>query len=89
MPMSAIRNCFAVLTPLLLHLINVSIVTKVFPATWKIASVVPIYKSGSRDSACNFRPIAILPVLSKLGEKVVCKQLSDYFTMHDLFSSSQ
>ena len=60
-PLFAIRNCFAVLAPILLHLINVSIVSKVFPTAWKMASVVPIHKSGSRDSPCNFRPIAILP----------------------------
>ena len=60
-----------------------------FPATWKMTSLVPLHKSGSRDSASNFRPISLLPVLSKLCEKVVCAQLSAYFVDHALFSPSQ
>ena len=88
-PLFAIRNCFAVIAPHLLHLINVSIVTRVFPSAWKMASVVPIHKSGPRDSASNFRPISILPALSKLCEKVVCTQLSVFLAKHDLFSPSQ
>ena len=54
-----------------------------------MASVVPIHKSGLRHVANNFRPISILPVLSKLSEKVVCAQLSAYVVDCDLFSSSQ
>ena len=88
-PLFAIKNCFAVLAPHILHIINVSIVSRVFPVAWKTASVVPIHKSGSRHVANNFRPISILPVLSKLCEKVVCAQLSAYFVDCDLFSSSQ
>ena len=88
-PLFAIRNCFAVIAPHLLHLINVSIVTRVFPSAWKTASVVPIHKSGPRDSASNFRPISILPALSKLCEKVVCTQLSVFLAKHYLFSPSQ
>ena len=88
-PLPAIKNCFAVLGPHLLHVINASIVNRVFPAAWKMALVVPIHKSGPRHVANNFRPISILPVLSKLCEKAVCAQLSAYFVKCDLFSPSQ
>ena len=88
-PIFALRQCFAVLGPHLLHLINTSITKCVFPSDWKLASVVPLHKSGSHEVPGNFRPVSILPVLSKLCEKVVCQQLSEYLTSHSLLSPSQ
>ena len=88
-PVQAIRKCFPVIGPHLLHIINTSIVTCVFPSSWKVASVVPLHKSGPKDTATNFRPISLLSVLSKLCEKIVCEQLSSYLISHDLLSASQ
>ena len=50
-PFYAVKKCFAVIGPHLLHLINHSIVTEVFPAAWKVARVIPIFKSGDRANA--------------------------------------
>ena len=88
-PILALRKCFAVLGPHLLHLVNTSITTCVFPSEWKVAVVVPLHKSGSRDSPENFRPVSILSVLSKLCEKVVCKQLSEHLNSQNLLAPSQ
>ena len=66
LPIAAVRKCFAVIGPHILHLVNSSICTRTFPAAWKEASVVPLFKSGSRDEASSFRPISILSVLSKI-----------------------
>ena len=88
-PLHAIKNCFAVLGPHLLHLVNKSLSSGVFPQNWKIASVIPLHKSGPCDAPENFRPVSILSVLSKLCEKVVCNQLSEYLITHDLLAPSQ
>ena len=88
-PLHAVRQCFSVIGPHLLHLVNSSIISRVFPSSWKLASVVPLHKAGSRDKAVNFRPISILPVLSKICEKVVCTQLTSYLVSSHLLSSSQ
>ena len=37
----------------------------------KIAKIIPLYKSGDNQSHCNYRPISILPSLSKILEKTV------------------
>ena len=42
-----------------------------FPEIWKMARVTPIYKDGSRNEISNYRPISVLPVLSRLSEKLV------------------
>ena len=88
-PLHAVRQCFPVIGPHLLHLINTSIRSSVFPSSWKLAHVVPLHKSGSRDEAANYRPISILPVLSKVCEKVVCTQLTSYLSSSHVLSSSQ
>ena len=61
-------------TPLA-YIVNLSLQTGVFPEEWKIARVTPIFKAGARDDLGNYRPVSILPVVSKLLEKVVHDQL--------------
>ena len=88
-PLEAIRKCFAVIGPHLLHVINKSITTCVFPESWKIAAVTPIHKAGDRADVNNFRPISILSVLSKVAEKVVCMQLMSYLLCNHVLSPYQ
>ena len=52
--------------------------TSTFPDSWKRARLNPIYKSGDHTDPCNYRPIAILPVLSKICEKVVFAQVYEF-----------
>ncbi len=66
------------LTTPITHLINVSIAHSCFPDNWKHAVVSPIFKSGDRCEASNYRPISILPTLSKVAEKVVIEQLTTH-----------
>ena len=55
----------------LTHIFNLSITTKVFPDDWKVGQVTPIFKDGSRSEASNYRPITLLPMASKLLERLV------------------
>ena len=52
-------------------IINTSIVTGKHPSVWKQPLVDPFHKSGDKDDPSNFRPVSILPVLSKVIEKIV------------------
>ena len=47
-------------------IINTSIVTGLFPKLWKHPYVVPFYKSGDIEEVGNYRPISLLPILSKI-----------------------
>ena len=51
------------------YIINLSLKQCIYPDNLKIAKVIPILKQGSRDSHDNYRPISVLPVLSKILEK--------------------
>ena len=59
----------------LAYICNLSLKTGVFPSDWKCARVTPIYKDGPKDDVGNYRPVSILPVVSKLLEGVVHDQL--------------
>ena len=74
---------------LLTNLINKSITLHTFPDIWKNVIVVPAQKSKQSSSLTNFQPISILPVFSKVLEKVVFNQVVNHFTTHDLFSNKQ
>ena len=45
----------------------------------KLANVTPVFKKDARILKNNYRPVSILPILSKLFERLISKQLSEYF----------
>ena len=60
-------------------LFNTSIETSQFPDSWKVARVTPIFKEGNKAEKSNYRPISVLPVISRLFEKLVFDQLYQLF----------
>ena len=54
---------------------NLSLQTSEFPSDWKTAAVVPLFKGGDKLDLNCYRPISILPCLSKVFEKLVNTQL--------------
>ena len=73
----------------LTHLFNSSLTTGVFPNKLKIAQVTPIYKSGNKQLFSNYRPISVLPVISKLLEKIVHDRLQNYVSSNNIISPNQ
>ena len=49
-----------------------------FPEYFKTAKIIPILKSGDSNSAVNYRPISMVPFLSKIVEKFMCARLDSY-----------
>ena len=50
-----------------------------FPCTIKLASVTPVYKKDNRPVKSNYRPVSILPSISKVFERCVYKQMFQFF----------
>ena len=74
----------------LTKLINQSISCNIFPSVLKIAKVIPVYKGkGSIDDHTNYRPISLLPILSKVFERILKSQINDHFETNNLFTISQ
>ena len=68
---------------------NKSIETGVFPSKLKIAKVIPIYKSKDKQSFTNYRPISLLPSISKIYEKLVHKRLYAFMTNNLIMNKHQ
>jgi len=70
-------------------LINDTITNGVFPEVLKIAKVIPVYKKGDKTNMNNYRPISLLPVLSKVVEKILNKQITSKLDEYHLIDDNQ
>ena len=75
-----LKDSVHVIAPTLTSLFNLSRQTGIFPSIWKNARVVPLYKKGDKQDPSNYRPISILPTLSKIIERAVHTQFYGYLT---------
>ena len=78
-----------IIAPSLVYIINKSICTGSFPNIWKEAKIKPLFKSGDKDDINNYRPISILPTISKLIEKWVDINFSLFLNNFNLLHKSQ
>ena len=60
-----------------------------FPEDWKKSNVVPIHKKESRNLIKNYRPISLLPIFSKILERLIFNSMLNYFRQNKLFTECQ
>ncbi|KAL6419273.1 hypothetical protein ACFW04_014002 [Cataglyphis niger] len=75
--------------PILEHLSNFSLINGVFPVKWKSALICPIPKVNNPTLVQYYRPISILPILSKALEWIVCTQIRAYLEGSVLYDPCQ
>ncbi|PFX34306.1 RNA-directed DNA polymerase from mobile element jockey [Stylophora pistillata] len=78
-----------IIAPSIAKLINYSFSKSVFPQRWKTAKVFPLFKSGDSENVNNYRPISVLPVLSKVIDKHVHDTLYSYLCDNNLIYPKQ
>ena len=76
------------LTPLT-HILNLSIIQGTFPDSMKIAKVIPLFKSGDKMKINNYRPISVLPVFSKLLERIMYNRILEFIENYDILYEHQ
>ena len=76
-------------SPVFAYIANLSMETGIFPEQFKTAIVVPIHKKGDRLDLNNYRPISLLPVFSKILEKIVKTRLLNFLNRRGFFSNNQ
>ena len=74
-PTTFIKPISNVIASSLTDIINTMIETSTFPHQWETARVVPIPKVNYPRDTTDYRPISILPALSKIAERLILKQL--------------
>ena len=83
------KSTYKSILPHLVHLFNLCLKEGVFPRKLKIAVIKPIFKTGDSGSFSNYRPISILPLLSKILEKIIYNRLITHFSDNKLLSEKQ
>jgi hypothetical protein len=78
-PNFIMKGCSEILTPLLRHIFNLSLLTGKFPSLWEKTAVVPVFKNGNRVLVGNYRPISIFNNFSKIFERIIHYHLSFHF----------
>ena len=88
-PTVLLRLCGDTLAPSLTLLFNRSLREGKFPESMKRACIRPLFKAGDPSQPNNYRPVSLLPVVSKILERIVHEQLSDFLESQDLLPMEQ
>ena len=73
----------------LTYIFNQAITLCTFPDECKMARVSPLHKNGQKNLPGNYRPISVLPAVSKVMESILYDQLYDYLTKFQLLNDCQ
>ena len=84
-----VKICDESLVIPLFNIFQFSLETGNFPSYWKRSIIVPVHKKGNKDLINNYRPVSLLPLVSKTHEKCIYDTLYNYFEGNDLFYKSQ
>ena len=77
-PIRVLKASVKEITPILTRCFNKSLEDGVFPCELNLADVIPVHKKGFKTDKSNYRPVSLLPALSKIFEKLVQKQLLQF-----------
>lgn len=88
-PAKLIKDAESTISPVLTQIINLSYEEAIFPDIMKNAIIRAIYKKNNPDDISNYRPISILPVISKIFERAATNQLVIYLEEKGLLTKNQ
>ena len=81
-PTKILKQNVDICCPVLYKLVVEAFQTGVFPDELKLADITPTYKKEDPTNTKNYRPISVLPTVSKIFERLIQKQLSSHFNQH-------
>ncbi|MBF2463455.1 reverse transcriptase family protein [Listeria welshimeri] len=84
-----ITNIIDAISPYLAFIFNTCVDSGSFPDLMKYSKLIPLFKSGNKSDPSNYRPISILPSLSKIFEKIILCQLLAHFNFNKIFHTEQ
>lgn len=84
-----LKNIACFLVDVLSHILNYSVFSGVFPDALKSAAILPLHKKGATDEIGNYRPISLLPSISKIFEKAIKSRVVNFLNKTKFFSSAQ
>ncbi|KAI8517131.1 hypothetical protein Bbelb_057120 [Branchiostoma belcheri] len=88
-PNRLLKEAAPVISASLCELFNFSLATGHFPREWKQSNISPVHKKGDKTDPNNYRPIALLPTVAKVLERLVHNRLYKYLTDNNLLNHKQ
>ena len=88
-PTKIFKSVCGVMSPIICNLINKSFSLGIFPQSLKLATITPVYKSGDCLDVNNYRPISILPMLSKVFEKCISVRINNFLDKYNVINADQ
>ena len=88
-PIKLLKILGSSVSPLVALLVNQSFQSGVFPDKLKIAKVITLFKKGNPELPSNYRPISLLPIFSKIFEKLMYRRLFRFLEVHNVLYSLQ
>ena len=90
LPVSFLKKTALAISPNIAKIFKSSITYGQFPDTWKRANITAIYKGkGSKKDVTNYRPISVLPCLTRVFEREIAIQLSHYCMFNNIIPKEQ
>ena len=89
LPIFIIKICNEFFSTYLTKIFNISVITGIFPNLCKLSKVVPIFKKGDPLLSINYRPISLLPIFSKIFEKLIYSRMYEFLESNKLIYSRQ
>ena len=74
-PAKHLMTTFDICSPKLDEIWRNALIKCTFPKKFKLADITPIFKSVDTSCAKNYRPVSVLPVVSKVFERTMQKQI--------------
>ena len=84
-----LKDCLPCTLSTITRIVNNSFFTNTFARAWKTAEITPILKCGNPDVLSNYRPISLLPIVSKITERLVHGQLMEYLIKNNKLAVHQ
>lgn len=84
-----LKLCADSIAPSIAYVLNKCISTGKFISEWKCARVSAIFKKGTKLDAGNYRPVSVLPIISKVMERIMHQQLYDFLSQLHILNESQ
>ena len=88
-PSKLLKMAASIVAPSLTSIFSKSILTGIYPNNWKTAKVTPLFEKGLKSDPNNYRPIYVIPIISKVFERIVYNQLFRYLDDNKLLLGCQ
>lgn len=84
-----VKVCHRYIVGPLIHIINLCFEKGHIPKAWKESVVTPVYKSGTKSSITNYRPISVINNFAKVFEKCLKQRLTKFLDKHNILTNTQ